>query len=262
MDTENNKHILNVLDDEMYGATGVIPPDRDATLWRFMSFAKFLSLLESESLYLTRIDGFDDKFEGAFPKKALEKWNATTELLRQANDSKEFSDSYWERLRKNTFVQCWHMNSHESDGMWKLYGHIEEAVAIKTKAIKLLRAIHRDYGLFIGKVFYVDYDNDLGFPPVPSPVEPFFYKRKSFEHEKEVRVLIQQLFEPHYGREPLSEYGRNLSVDLELLIEEIVIAPFAPAWLFELMQSVVKRYGLDPSLVKRSVLNEAPSFPA
>ena len=39
---------------------------------RYLSFAKFAFLLELAKLHLTRVDEFDDHFEGAWPKSDLE----------------------------------------------------------------------------------------------------------------------------------------------------------------------------------------------
>lgn len=47
-------------------------PAPDAKLWRYMDLAKFLSLLESCSLFFTRLDHFQDPFEGALGTKKNE----------------------------------------------------------------------------------------------------------------------------------------------------------------------------------------------
>ena len=36
-----------------------------ATLWRYMSFAKFVALLDRESLFFSRADRLEDNFEGS-----------------------------------------------------------------------------------------------------------------------------------------------------------------------------------------------------
>lgn len=43
----------------------------------------------------------------------------------------------------------------------------------------------------IGLVKYIDYDKDVF--PLDNTFYPFTHKRKSFEHEREVRFLIQNL---------------------------------------------------------------------
>jgi len=44
---------------------------RDQKLWRYMDFTKFMSLLETKSLWFNRSDRFDDPFEGTYPLKIL-----------------------------------------------------------------------------------------------------------------------------------------------------------------------------------------------
>ena len=43
------------------------PQDEDA-VWRYMSFEKFANMLATESLFFTRADRYEDKFEGYIPK--------------------------------------------------------------------------------------------------------------------------------------------------------------------------------------------------
>ena len=43
------------------------PKDKD-TVWRYMSFEKFANILATESLFFTRADRYDDKFEGYIPE--------------------------------------------------------------------------------------------------------------------------------------------------------------------------------------------------
>lgn len=44
-------------------------PPKDAILWRYMDFVKFISLLETNTLFFARADKLGDPFEGSFPKK-------------------------------------------------------------------------------------------------------------------------------------------------------------------------------------------------
>lgn len=41
------------------------PKDKNVKIWRYMDFTKFVSLLETESLFLSRVDKFEDPYEGA-----------------------------------------------------------------------------------------------------------------------------------------------------------------------------------------------------
>jgi hypothetical protein len=43
------------------------PPSDDAVIWRYMDFAKFVAMLQTESLFFNRADKFRDPLEGRFP---------------------------------------------------------------------------------------------------------------------------------------------------------------------------------------------------
>lgn len=47
------------------------------------------------------------------------------------------------------------------------------------------------------------------------------------------------------SKSPLYEFGTNIPVDLEILIENVYIAPTSPNWFKELIISVLKNYKLN-----------------
>jgi hypothetical protein len=48
--------------------TFVKPPDIDVKIWRYMSLAKFLWMLQKNALYFSRSDLMGDPFEGHYSK--------------------------------------------------------------------------------------------------------------------------------------------------------------------------------------------------
>ena len=56
---------------------------------------------------------------------------------------------------------------------------------------------------------------------------------------------------------PGLESGVWKDVNLDRLVDRIFVAPTAPEWLAELVESVVSRYGLDKP-VQRSKLDDEP----
>lgn len=42
-------------------------PSRDRRIWRYMSLAKFMSLLDTRALFFARSDRLGDPFEGSYP---------------------------------------------------------------------------------------------------------------------------------------------------------------------------------------------------
>jgi hypothetical protein len=91
---------------------------------------------------------------------------------------------------------------------------------------------------------------------------PFVHKRKSFEHEREVRALLAKWPIGENGSKWDQEtiaHGVKISVDVERLIEKIYVAPSAPDWLSGLISTVTRRFDYEFEIV-HSKLNEQPVF--
>lgn len=246
-------------------------PKPEDKLWRYMDIAKFISMLSTKSLYFASADSFEDPFEGA--KGTLEresKWNnyyleffryavKTAPGISTEKCSAEKLEKTSQRLlneleqsglnaRKSACISCWHCNDFESEAMWKLYsGNITNAVAIKTTYHKLYQALGEDPYIDIGKVKYIDYRKqfaDIGYGA-------FWYKRKSFEHEHEVRALFR-----NYKNNGM---GIPHQVNLEILIENVYVSPYAPEWFAEVVRDVVRKYELNKPVLY-STMTEKPFY--
>jgi hypothetical protein len=110
--------------------------------------------------------------------------------------------------------------------------------------------------VFLGTIKYIDYDVD--FIDEGNAYHPLISKRKSFEHEREVRALLTR-FPTNGFEQPPKEHGIAVPVNIENLIQKIYIAPSTPDWFASLVQSIIKRYGYDFEVV-HSRLNEKPLF--
>jgi hypothetical protein len=98
----------------------------------------------------------------------------------------------------------------------------------------------------------------------PDILSAFLHKRSSYEHEKELRVIIVKL--PRSGPRGLDfsqqtiDNGVLIQVDVPLLVQSVYVAPNAPSWLTSLVRSVVKTYGFDFPLIASPLLNAEPQF--
>ena len=245
-------------------------PEADSKLWRYQDFTKFVSLLDSQMLYFTRADSFEDPFEGArgfnYQRDAIYadmikylKISIRTRLQNAGNPNPSDSEidselkkemdvliKEQEQKRKVFFVSCWHENERESEGMWKLYtSALSQGVAIQTTTERLCRSL-KDDRFVLGKVKYVSFDTPLATSQVP-----VWYKRDCFAHEREVRVIIKDPACTHKGL--------LIEADLDTLIEKIYISPTAPSWLPDLVKNLIHRYGLDKP-IEYSQLNEKPAY--
>lgn len=216
-------------------------PEGNPVLRRYMSFTKFVQMLDSSSLYFCRADKFDDPFEGSFTRPTLE---ARRETFKEAT-ADELSAAF-RKLRQWHYVTCWHMSDHESEAMWKLYGQYQEAVAIRTTYQKLARALPQE--VYLGLVRYLDYEKD-DFDPTDL-FSPFMHKRLAFQHEREVRGIIRASSVPNES-EPLAFCddnpcdGRQVQVELSELIDSVAVSPLAPPWFADLVRSLIGKLGHD-----------------
>lgn len=227
----------------------------ESTLWRYMDLAKFISLISKKKLFFTSAESFEDIFEGA--KGITERkpqWDSYyLDFFRHAIQTapgakpEELTDDYVQtnskRLlleletigkidRKRTFISCWHCNQFESEAMWKLYStNVKNAVAIQTTYQQLYEALDRDPEITIGKVKYIDYSTRFS-----SVNGAYWYKRKSFEHEHEVRAIIHSV--------DVYDGGIERNVDLNKLISAIYISPYAPRWFEDVVVDIVDKYEL------------------
>lgn len=234
-----------------------ISPPQDATLWRYTDFTKFVSLMDKKSLFFSRADKLGDPFEGSYSKVNLQLRPLLYKGQIPDHELQKISE-FTAQLPRFTLVSCWHLNAHESAAMWRLYAKEHDGVAIKTDFQSLSGSLKGDKDVFIGSVNYIDYNVD--FIREDNLFAPFLNKRKSFEHENEVRAIMVEI--------PSSEHGLDLSrdicdvgvyheVDVPTLIHEVVVSPFAPDWFLELVKSVAVRYELAVP-VRRSLLAEMP----
>jgi hypothetical protein len=111
-------------------------------------------------------------------------------------------------------------------------------------------------------VHYVDYDQDT-----PQYVPRILLKRRSFEHEREIRAVAMDRSwgnSPRFGPDGhvLTRFaggGDRIPVDLAALITAVYVAPEAQPWFAELVKAVVRRYGFQFSVVQ-SDLDRDPLF--
>lgn len=237
-------------------------------LWRFMDFAKFVSLLEDGALFFARADKLGDPFEGAagirerqpvwdefylkFFREAVETAPSQTTLPPPEHLDKE-ADRLLDEMRRGaeydltrTFANCWHSNTVESEALWRLYcPPPHPGVAVQTTASALIESFGPDAEIELGRVQYLDFRTAFA-----GPYERIFSKRKSLSHEAEVRAVINNRF----MRDPPA--GLLLPVNLSQLVLAVIPSPFAPSWLHGLVEKTLKRYELDLPLCESELLAE------
>jgi hypothetical protein len=253
------------------------PANSDARIWRYSDLAKFLSLIDKAALYFPRLDKLDDRFEGYYTKKSpvvdisnltpaqvkaslkTEDDNLVQEILRGGRMLREFS----KMQREITFVNSWHCQEHESAAMWAQYLKTQEGIAIQSTYSRLCAALsdYKEYEVYIGMVNYLDYDSDTIVQG--NALTPVISKRRSFEHERELRAVVWTMQHGKNGwgleNKLKDSNGLYVPVSTSSLIERVYVAPTAPGWVRELLESLMKKFGLSAPVLQSS-LAEAPFY--
>lgn len=236
---------------------GIIPPG-NAKIWRYMDFAKFISMLDKEALFFSGADKLGDPFEGSFPKANINKRRGVWTTQISGNAPPSLSE-YYRLFVQRTAINCWHLNDYESDAMWKLYLKSGEGIAIQSSIGRLIASLKKyaQSKIYVYRVEYVDYET---FKIPEDSLSPYFYKRISFKHENELRAVIQIDREGQINADKIPFInGVYVPVDLEKLIERVYVSPTCPDWQKEATQSIIDQYELDRR-VRRSKLSEQPKY--
>lgn len=253
-------------------------PTDQHKLWRFISFTKYVAMLDQRALYFARARYLGDRFEGSNTRMNIE---AFEEILRstfpdmpederhaRVSQERDNMAKVNEGMTLFHLINCWHESDHESAAMWKLYASEDAGIAVQTTMRRLREALHTDETVYIGRVHYIDYDAT----PIPADnlFWPFLHKRQSFSHEREVRAIIARIpiiddMDERQARDSVIDWtdpgdtGINIAVDLDSLLESVRVSPSAPGWFVNVTLSVTERYGVDIA-VERSTLGVDPLF--
>ncbi len=224
--------------------------DDSQVIWRYFNFPKLVHLLESSSLFFSRLDLLGDPFEGSVSSADLAELRAQWLAMSQESGTPAGLYEYDHNMRDSDprhsiYVSCWHLSEFESIAMWRLYAEDMKGIAIKSSVGKMRQHLPPEGR--IRRVKYIDYGVDKTLH-----LSPAYCKRKAFEYEREIRAVIPR-------SASLAPSGIEVKVDLSSIIEEVRVAPDTPAWMYELVQRLLIRYGVSAQC-GRSTLEEQPQF--
>jgi hypothetical protein len=204
-----------------------------------MSLSKFERFVQSSALWFASSSSFLDPFEGT---KGAAESNARDRLW----DQLEVSAEQRERIRGITdwnkqwsFVNCWMMNTIESDLMWRTYAE-SNGVAIESTCARL-RGVLPDW-IFVHQVEYIDYDKDrmIG----GHSLAPVFYKRKEFADEREIRAVIDVFPVTDSRRTGPLRPGNEIEVDLSKLVTRVILSPSPTPSLVNRVRDLAQSVGI------------------
>ena len=208
-------------------------PSPEARLWRYMSLAKFLSLVHNSELFFSSLEllARSDPFEGTLPPSSFihRQWASRHDapediqsrllgFLRRGETSLDIAFKSFKELRelrirqafahrRSYFLSCWHMSEHESAAMWELYSKNAEGIAVVSSEQRIRSAFKESNpDIYGGQVSYADFDTEKFVMQEHNSFIPVLHKRMSFEHEKEYRLVHWDTEVTHKFIEPKDGY--------------------------------------------------------
>ncbi len=180
--------------------------------------------------------------------------------------------------RKFMFVNCWNMSDYESPALWSIHSGGGEAVAIQSTYARLRDSLSvATQKVAIGVVKYVDYEADPvsnGSFYVSSRAGAFHlpatYKRKGFEHERELRALLINIPTKKSDAIDVSDVidkraiartlGHYVPADIHALVERVYVSPTAARWFLDLVGAFADALGFAWLHPVPSALDIPPTF--
>lgn len=215
-----------------------LPENQDTIIWKYLDLSKFLDLLISRKLFMSRSDKFEDQYEGTFSEPTFE------EIKKLSENNPEFL-VYYKSHREKVVVSSWHINEYESFAMWQIFTQNSEGLAIQSTVSRLQKALEAEKEIkqYIGEVNYIDYKKE--YIPFDDLFFPFLFKRKSFQYEREVRIISDLS-----DQQTKINDGIKIDIDITQLIEKIYIHPKSENWYKRLVIEVVSKLGFDFEIEK------------
>lgn len=276
------KHYKVSATDIFKASTDMFKVSEDTIIYRYISLEQLMHLVETNTLYLKKVNTWEDPFEGRgvdLYEKVVEKIeNLPKKTLKEPVQKKidEILTTNFEQkfdklssLKNYVYGTSWTMHE-ENDALWRIYGRKNYGIQIQTKVKKLCSALENielhdgfvDAHFLIGKV---DYRTDQPVLRGIDIVAYYLFKNVAYDHEKEVRGLVCLIPKSNLVIALQQKMGlKGVNVDYpELLapvggdfIEAITIDPRADDWYVK----TIKKYceGKEIPTPKRSTLYGKP----
>jgi hypothetical protein len=246
--------------------------------WRYLSLRAVIDTIEKLQLRLTRVDTFQDPFEGSVTKKQMDDQNI---ILAGGGSKRAMLNAVaahypgmaripppdedpwiritrWRRARtRSSHASCWSAGD-ESELLWRLYCKDDGpglGVALLTTLARLKQSV-AVHNLRVGPITYLKYHEA---PAFPDDMGPLMHKRHGFSSERELRLL--KFNEAHFkALVPKDASARELDEHIYLdwvlrdVIDEIIISPYADDEYEQRVRDDIKR--ADPILGGRVALSE------
>lgn len=228
-------------------------PPLDTTVWHYVRFDYFQTLLKNKAMWFTRVDKKSDKTDGTYSEaNAVATTPATKSLLKSLGfiEGPQWAQLLQtnEILRQKACVHCWSIRPRESAWMWNAFLQgVTRSVAIRTTMGRLTAALRGQPVELLRIIYYP--------PRTPRPdwsyTAPFSAKDKiKHREERELRLMsVTQIGAPEEGDHKL------IQVDTNDLLGKIVVHPLSRSGFREEVREELRRYSINAH-VGRSELRE------
>lgn len=238
-----------------------IARNHDQIVWRYMSFSRFVWLLQRKQLWLSRADLLGDPWEIALAGDQLDhviKRHPITPFPltgKKRETAMERAARIIPAWRHKTFVSCWNASDYESHALWRIYCGPVEGVVLQSTLGKLHKSCRPV------PILRVTYAVPGAQRRTPTLIDLVTRKRPMFAYEQEVRLVY--VVEPNQceALAPPEQHGRCLNWNPESHADFIRVHPLADSSFMETVVGAVECYtpGLRGRVVWSAMRDPPPT---
>lgn len=216
-----------------------LPILSDLQIFKYMDLWKFLSLLETKSIYFAKQSSFTDPHEGTI--------NKNLKLFFQSVDS-VYVDDISEKMkgvRETNKISCWKIGDKHKDAMFQIYA-AKYGIAIESRLEQLESSIDYEDEIYAGKIFYSnDCRNPFGLLPPEEDryLIPSFWKSHDFAYEDELRFLID-------GRRTNVNDAATVKLKDFDFINCLHLSPYLSNWQMDIVESIKNKFNLNVKIIR------------
>jgi hypothetical protein len=235
--------------------------DLQLHIYRIYALDRFQAMLAVKQDALVNPRKWDDPFENFFLERT------------EVDDPTSGTTIPLKNLARDWYGQCWSSNE-ETDAMWRIYSPCSRKVKVRTTIRRLIENLKRvpsfapHLQFFVGRVDYwseqkiKDLMKCLTFADIAVGGQGFAkllcIKREAFGHEKEVRLLFQDV--PDSGSKTPNATGIfEYALDPNAVFDDVVLDPRLEDAAASALKQQLQAAGCDLP-IQRSSLYQAPHF--
>ena len=221
--------------------------DTGVNLYRYISLAQFISMVESKKIFLNKVKNWEDPWE--VPDDQIP--------LQLADGSIEQHDSL---IAATTVGQCWTYEK-DSDAMWRIYSPDRQGIMIEANANSFMEINNLREAVLAKVMYYSDKESYIKLRNEISENFSYQYagdmalKRDAFKHENEIRLLVCLQM---YGdiKEALEVKNMSFEFDPLSFIKSITFDPRADDWYVNTMKLYCYSKGFTCPIEKSSLYSK------